>query len=180
MRYFWTLFLLLWTSLAWAGSSLYDLQAPDIDGEDLALDRYRGQVTLVVNTASMCGYTPQYKDLEALYRQYKDQGFTVLAFPSNDFNQEYQDDAAIKDFCEGYQVTFPLFASTRVRGGAKHPIYQYLTEAAPGGKQGEVRWNFEKFLVDQEGNPVGRFDSSMRPNHPQIISQLEALLNKNS
>ncbi len=179
MRYL-CLGLLLMASTAWAAPSLYDLKAPDIDGEELALDAYRGTVTLVVNTASMCGYTPQYKDLEALYRQYKDQGFTVLAFPSNDFNQEYQDNEEIKEFCEGYQVTFPLFASTRVRGGSKHPIYRYLTEAAPAGKQGEVRWNFEKFLVDQDGRPVGRFDSSMRPTHPQITTQLEKLLDHDS
>lgn len=167
---------LLWASVASAGNSLYQLQAPDIDGEALDLSRYQGQVALVVNTASMCGYTPQYKELEALYRRYRDRGFTVLAFPSNDFNQEFDSAEQIKEFCEGYQVTFPLFASTNVRGSGKHEVYRYLTEASPSGQRGEVRWNFEKFLVNREGQPVMRFGSAMRPLHPQVTSELEKLL----
>lgn len=141
-------------------SDFYGQQATTIDGAPLSLDAYRGQVVLVVNVASKCGFTPQYKGLEALYRQYKDRGFAVLGFPCDQFgHQEPGDENEIKDFCSlTYDVSFPMFAKVKVNGDDAHPLYQYLKSARPGLLGSEaIKWNFTKFLIDREGQVVARY-----------------------
>jgi glutathione peroxidase len=131
-----------------------------IEGEEIDLSVYRGNVLLVVNLASYCGYTNQYDGLEKLYNNYKDAGFTILGFPANNFgNQEPGSDEEIKDFCDNnFDVTFPLFSKISVTGQDQHPLYTYLTE-----EHGDVTWNFNKFLIDKEGLPVTRFESAVEP-----------------
>ena len=137
------------------------------------LCRHAGQVLLVVNTASRCGYTPQFKGLEALYQQYQSRGFTVLGFPSNDFFQELKDDTAIASFCEiNYGVTFPMYSKTHVRGDAANPLYRELTEQAGKAPQ----WNFNKYLIDRNGKVIGHYPSSVDPMSKQLISEIESLL----
>lgn len=163
-------------SLAVAGS-LFEQSAPDIDGSLLPLEEFDGQVVLVVNTASRCGFTPQYEALESVYRKYKEQGFVVLGFPSNDFHQELSSNEEIKDFCEGYRISFPLFASASVTGPQIQPVYDFLTNSADySSLRGEVRWNFEKFLVNREGQVVARYRSAVPPDHPQVLGDIEKLL----
>jgi glutathione peroxidase len=143
-----------------------------------SVSKYQGKVALVVNTASKCGFTPQYKDLEALYEKYQARGFVVLGFPSNDFGaQEPGNDAEIKKFCElNYHVKFPLFPKQPVTGTAKQPVYKYLTEQTGEGLTGEVKWNFEKFLVGKDGKVIARYNSKVTPQDPQVIEKIEALL----
>jgi len=157
--------------------SIYSFTVSDIRGDQRSLEDYRGKVLLIVNTASKCGFTPQYEGLEAIYRRYKDQGFEVLAFPCNQFaNQEPGTEAEIASFCEtNYQVSFPLFAKVEVNGKDAHPLYQYLKEQAPGVLGSEaIKWNFTKFLVDREGRTVKRFAPNDKPE--SISSDIESLL----
>jgi len=157
-------------------TSFYELEATSIDGAQVKLSEYKGKVLLVVNVASRCGYTPQYEGLQKLYTSYKDKGFVVLGFPSNDFGgQEPGTEAEIKSFCSSkYGANFPLFSKVKVVGAAKHPVYQLLTQST-GGK--DVGWNFEKFLVDRTGRVVGRFPSSVDPAAPDLVAALAAALN---
>jgi glutathione peroxidase len=157
-------------------TSLYDFTMDDIDGKPINLSQYRGKVLLVVNTASMCGNTPQYTDLETMYEQYHDKGFEILAFPANNFGQqEPGTNAEIKGFCmTKYSVTFPLFSKISVKGSDKHPLYQYLTEQSPF--PGEVEWNFQKYLVDRSGNVVGRFHHRTKPLSPEVVNEVERVL----
>lgn len=146
--------------------SLYDFTATNIDGKPISLSAYRGKVLLIVNTASACGFTPQYKGLQALYDTYASQGFEVLGFPCNQFGQqETGSTAEIQSFCEmRFGVTFPLFQKIEVNGQNAHPLYQYLTKIAPGILGTEsVKWNFTKFLVDRAGNVVKRYSSLTKP-----------------
>lgn len=155
-----------------AQNSLYDLSAPRIDGTVKSLDEFKGKVVLVVNTASQCGYTPQYADLQKLYEKYKDQGFVVLGFPSNDFGQqEPGTEGEIQKFCSSkFGVTFPLFAKTKVLGADKSPVYAFLTKST-GGE--EVGWNFEKFLVGKNGLVIERFSSNVKPLSAQLTEAVE-------
>ncbi|HET8720691.1 MAG TPA: glutathione peroxidase, partial [Nitrospira sp.] len=148
-------------------TSLYDFTMEDIDGKPVNLGAYKGKVLLLVNTASLCGNTPQYSDLERVYEQYHDQGFEVLAFPANNFGQqEPGTNAEIKGFClTKYSVSFPLFSKISVKGSDKHPLYQYLTEQSPF--PGEVEWNFQKYLVDRSGRVVARFHHRTKPLAPE-------------
>jgi glutathione peroxidase len=157
-------------------TSLYDFTMDDIDGKPVNLGQYRGKVLLLVNTASFCGNTPQYTDLETIYEQYRDKGFEVLAFPANNFGQqEPGTNAEIKGFClTKYSVSFPLFSKISVKGSDKHPLYQYLTEQSPF--PGEVEWNFQKYLVDRSGNVVGRFHHRTKPLSPEIVKNVERVL----
>jgi glutathione peroxidase len=157
-------------------TSLYDFTMDDIDGKPINLGSYKGKVLLVVNTASLCGNTPQYTDLETIYEQYHDKGFEVLAFPANNFGQqEPGTNAEIKGFClTKYSVTFPLFSKISVKGADKHPLYQYLTEQSPF--PGEVEWNFQKYLVDRSGNVVGRFHHRTKPLSPDVVKEVERAL----
>ncbi|MDX2230763.1 MAG: glutathione peroxidase [Leptolyngbyaceae cyanobacterium bins.349] len=149
-----------------------DLSVKTIDGQDKALSDYAGKVLLIVNVASQCGYTPQYKGLEALYQQYREQGLEVLAFPCNDYGaQEPGSNAEIQQFCETrYGVTFPLFDKVHAKGAEQHPLYARLTQTAPVG---DVAWNFEKFLVSKQGEVVGRYKSSVAPDSAELIRAIE-------
>jgi glutathione peroxidase len=157
--------------------SIYDFEAETLDGKPAPLAGHRGQVLLVVNTASKCGFTPQYEGLEALYRRFKDRGFTILGFPCNQFGaQEPGDAAAIANFCSlTYDVSFPMMAKIDVNGPAAHPLYAYLKKAQKGLLGSEaIKWNFTKFLVDREGRVVRRFAPVDTPD--KIASAVEALL----
>jgi glutathione peroxidase len=160
-----------------ADSNLLDIPLKDIDGKATSLKAYQGKVMLVVNVASRCGFTPQYKGLEALHRKFKDQGFTVLGFPSNDFGgQEPGTAAEIKEFCtSNYAVTFPLFDKVKVKGDGKHPLYAALTgQSSPF--PGDVGWNFGKFLIGADGKILARFDSRVSPESADLISAVEKAL----
>lgn len=158
-----------------------NFKAKTIDGEQVDLEDYEGNVVLVVNTASQCGLTPQYAGLQELYTKYKDKGFVVLGFPCNQFgSQEPGSDADIKQFCSSkYQVSFPMFSKIEVNGDDAAPIYKYLTskDVEPAGK-GEISWNFEKFLIDREGNLVNRFAPRTRPDDNQLVKSIESELAK--
>lgn len=152
-----------------APSALYSLSAPLLDGRIVQLEDFRGQVLLIVNTASQCGFTAQYAGLEALYRTYKDRGFAVLGFPCNQFGRQEPGSAAeIGVFCQrNFGVSFPLFARIEVNGAGAHPLFVLLRRQQPGllGRlgAGRIRWNFTKFLVDREGYAVARFAPSRSP-----------------
>ncbi len=157
--------------------SFYDFSAKTIDGQDKPLADYQGQVVLVVNTASKCGFTPQYEGLEALYRDYKDKGLVILGFPCDQFgHQEPGDENEIKNFCSlTYDVTFPMFAKIKVNGDDAHPVYQHLKQAQPGvlGSKG-IKWNFTKFLIDKSGKVVKRYAPTDKP--AALAKDIEALL----
>lgn len=167
---------LLALSLSGAPVSLYDIQVKSIDGKAVPLAQYKGKALLIVNTASECGYTPQYKGLEELYQAYKARGLEVLAFPSNDFGgQEPGSNAEIKKFCElKYKTTFPLFGKVTVKGAGQHPLYAYLTGLPKNG--GEVDWNFNKFLVSPDGTVVAHLPSRAAPMSDEVKKQVEAVL----
>ena len=158
-------------------TTIYDFEANLLDGTLQKLDVYRGKLVLIVNVASKCGFTPQYKGLEALYRAHKDAGFVILGFPCNQFgHQEPGDAGEIRNFCTSkYDVTFPLFAKIEVNGAGTHPLYQFLKHAAPGLLGSEaIKWNFTKFLVDREGQVVRRYASADTPE--KITKDLAAML----
>lgn len=156
----------------------FDLTTQNMEGKTVSLGQFKGKVALVVNTASQCGFTPQYKDLEALYNKYKSQGFVVLGFPSNDFgSQEPGTNAEIKKFCEAkFKVSFPMFSKNKVLGESKQPVYEFLTKNAT--PTGEVSWNFEKFLIDRNGNIVGRYLSKVTPLSGELTQAVEKELAK--
>ena len=157
--------------------SVPDFTAAALDGTELPLSRFRGQVLLVVNVASRCGFTPQYTGLEALYRKFRDRGFAVLGFPCNQFGaQEPGTEAEIGSFCSTtYDVTFPMFAKIDVNGEHTHPLYQYLKDEKPGVLGTEaIKWNFTKFLVGRDGKVVRRFAPNVKPEdiEPHILALL--------
>jgi len=157
--------------------SLYDIAVKDINGKDTTLAAYKGKVLLIVNVASRCGYTPQYKGLEAIYKKYQDQGFTVLGFPCNQFGgQEPGTDAEIVQFCTSkYDVTFPLFDKIEVNGANRHPLYVAL--AGPDSSfPGDIKWNFNKFLIGKDGKILKRFDSKVTPESPELTQAIESAL----
>jgi glutathione peroxidase len=159
--------------------SVYDFKVKTIDGKETTLAQYKGKALLIVNTASKCGFTPQYAGLEALYEKYKDKGLVVLAFPSNDFGgQEPGTNSEIKTFCElKYKTTFPLFEKIDVKGDSAAPLYKYLT-GLPGKQGGPVTWNFNKFLVAPDGTVVEHFDSKADPAGNSLPSKVEQVLPK--
>lgn len=168
---------MLASTLALQAGSLYDIPVKDIDGKDTSLKAYQGKVILVVNVASRCGLTPQYKALEALQEKYKDKGFTVLGFPCNQFNgQEPGTNEEIKQFCSSkYNVTFPLFDKIEVNGDNRHPLYVALA-----GKDspfpGDIKWNFGKFLIGRDGKIIKRFEPRTVPDAPEVLAALDAAL----
>jgi glutathione peroxidase len=158
-------------------TTVYDFSAKTIDGKSRKLADYKGKVLLVVNTASHCGFTPQYKGLEELYEKYGNKGLVVLGFPCNQFGaQEPGAEAEIAEFCEmNYGVTFPLFAKIDVNGDNAHPLYRYLASAAPGLLGSEsIKWNFTKFLIDRQGNVIKRFAPNAAP--ADIANDIERAL----
>ena len=157
--------------------SIYDIAVKDIDGKDTSLAAYKGKVVLIVNVASRCGFTSQYKNLEAVYLKYKAQGFVVLGFPCNQFGgQEPGSNEEIKQFCTSkYAVTFPLFDKIEVNGASRHPLYVALAgETSPF--PGKIGWNFTKFLIGKDGRIVNRFDSKVTPDSLEAMSAIETAL----
>lgn len=157
---------------------IYDFSLKTIDGKEIQLEEYKGKVLLIVNTASKCGFTPQYKDLEELSQKYKEKGLVVLGFPANEFGQqEPGTNAEIKEFCSlTYKVDFPLFEKICVKGDAQHPLFKYLTEAKNPDFTGEIKWNFEKFLIGRDGQLLRRFRSKVKPSDAEIIDAVEQAL----
>lgn len=155
---------------------VYEFMLNDIDGKPVSLSQFRGKVLLLINTASFCGNTPQYTDLEKMYEQYREKGFEILAFPANNFGQqEPGTNAEIKTFCyTKYSLSFPLFSKISVKGDDKHPLYRYLTEQSPF--PGEVEWNFQKYLVDRSGKVVARYPHRTKPLAPEILQDVERVL----
>ena len=153
--------------------SFYDLTANTLEGTPKDLSEYKGKVLLVVNTASECGFTPQYAGLEKLYERYKDKGVVVLGFPSNDFGgQEPGTAAEIKTFCEKkYRVTFPMFAKVKTKGEGQSPVYKFLVAG-----HGEPKWNFHKYLVGKDGQVRAAFPSAVKPDSRELTSAIEAAL----
>lgn len=156
--------------------TVYDFKMKSIDGKPIPLSKYKGKALLIVNTASRCGYTPQYEGLESLYEKYRERGFEVLAFPANDFGQqEPGTDAEIQKFCSlNYKTSFPLFSKITVKGKGIHPLYAYLTKESPF--PGDIKWNFNKFLVGQDGQIAARFDSRTEPMSKNVTDAIDKLL----
>ncbi len=162
-----------------AASSIHEFTLNSIHGQPVPLAQFKGQVALLVNVASRCGFTPQYAGLEALYRKYKHRGFVVFGFPANNFLwQEPGTNEAIRSFCTlKYHVTFPMFAKVSVKGSGKTPLYQFLTDKqANPSTGGEIRWNFTKFLVGRDGKVIARFGPSVPPDAPELIGAVEKSL----
>ncbi|MGD0727967.1 MAG: glutathione peroxidase [Spirochaetia bacterium] len=159
--------------------SILDFSLKDTHGVETPMRKFEGKVLLVVNVASKCGFTPQYKSLQILYDRYKDKGLEILGLPANNFlHQEPGSDSEIREFCSTrYGVTFPLFAKISVRGRDIHPMYKFLTEPATNPKfPGKIGWNFAKFLVDRTGAVIGRFEPKVDPLDGQVTSALEEAL----
>jgi len=154
----------------------YTFEAARLDGNPESMEKYKGKTIIVVNTASKCGLTPQYEGLEALYKNYKNQGLVVLGFPCNQFgNQEPGNAEDIQEFCQAnYGVSFPMFAKIDVNGSNAHPIFKYLKSQLSGLLGGKIKWNFTKFLIDKTGKPIKRFAPTTEPN--AMVSYIEKIL----
>jgi glutathione peroxidase len=162
-----------------AAESVYEFTLKSIDGKPVSLESYKGKVLLLVNVASRCGFTPQYKGLESLYRRYKDRGLVVLGFPANNFmRQEPGTNEEILTFCKSrYDVTFPMFAKISVRGSDKAPLFRYLTDSSVNSKTGgEIAWNFTKFLVGRDGRIAARFGPATGPESKDVVAAIEQAL----
>jgi glutathione peroxidase len=159
-----------------AASNVHDFTMESIDGKTMPLSTYKGKVLLIVNVASKCGYTSQYAGLQSLYQQYKDKGLVVLGVPANNFGgQEPGNEAEIKEFCSrNYSVTFPMTKKVSVKGSDMTPLYGYLTSA----KGGEIKWNFTKFLVGENGEVIARFEPKVTPQDPQLVAAVEKALSR--
>lgn len=158
--------------------SFYDFTVKNIEGKEVKLKDFKGKVLLVVNTASRCGYTPQYKDLMELYARYKEKGLVVLGFPANEFGkQEPGSNAEIKEFCTlNYGVKFPMFAKVCVKGEGIDPLFRFLIEQKNPDFTGEIKWNFEKFLIGKDGQLLHRFRSKVKPGDSEIVQAVEKAL----
>lgn len=163
-----------------SSKSIYDFTVLDIDGNPVKMSKFKGNVLLIVNVASRCGYTPQYEGLQAIYEKYKEKGFYVLGFPANNFgNQEPGTNEEIKEFCTTrYRVTFPMLEIS-VKGQDQHPLYKFLTDRETNPEfGGEITWNFNKFLIDRNGKIVARFSSKDKPESQLVIETIEKYLNE--
>ena len=158
--------------------SIYEFPIQDIEGNEMTLGDYEGKVLLIVNVASKCGYTPQYDGLQALYEEYEDEGLVIVGFPANNFRgQEPGTNEEIAEFCRlEYGVTFPMAAKVSVKGDDQAPLFEYLTSLENEDFDGEIKWNFEKFLVDREGNLTRRCRSAVKPQSEELTSAIEAVL----
>jgi glutathione peroxidase len=161
-------------------TSVYQFTQKSLDGKTIDLSQYKGKVVLIVNTASKCGFTPQYKALEGLHEKFAPQGLAVLGFPANEFGgQEPGTDPEIGAFCQkNYGVTFDMFSKVVVKGAGKVPLFKYLTEEANPELTGEIGWNFEKFLISRDGRLVARFKSAVKPDAPELVAAIQAELAK--
>ncbi len=158
--------------------STYNFTVQDHTGNEISLDQYRGKVLLIVNTASKCGFTPQYQGLEELYQKYKNHGFEILAFPCKQFGgQEFESNEEIQSFCQvNYNVSFPVMARIDVNGPNAHPLYQYLRKSHSGILGERIKWNFTKFLIDSNGNVLNRYAPTTTPE--KIEADIEKLLTR--
>ncbi|HLR52061.1 MAG TPA: glutathione peroxidase [Candidatus Avamphibacillus sp.] len=158
--------------------SIYDFSATTISGDEKSLSDYRGKVLLIVNTASKCGFTPQFEELQSLYETYNERGFEILGFPCNQFgNQDPGSNEEIESFCQmNYNVTFPMFSKIDVKGENAHPLYKYLTTEAKGILSDQIKWNFTKFLVNRDGEVIDRFAPQTKPS--KLKEDIETELNK--
>lgn len=161
-----------------AEDSVHEFKVQNIKGEDVDLSSYKGKVLLIVNVASKCGATPQYDPLQELYAKYADQGLVVLGFPANNFGgQEPGSDEEIAEFCTSkYDVEFPMFSKVSVKGDDKAPLFQYLTSAENPDKQGDIGWNFEKFLIGKDGKLIRRFATKVDPTNSDLVAAIETAL----
>ena len=160
-----------------AAAPIHEIKVKDLEGKDTTLSTYKDKVMLIVNVASKCGNTPQYKSLETTYQKYKDKGFTVLGFPCNQFGgQEPGSSEQIREFCvREYQVTFPMYEKIDVNGANRHPLYTMLAgEGSPF--PGNIKWNFGKFLVGRDGKVLKRLEPGVQPDAPEVIAAIEAAL----
>jgi glutathione peroxidase len=163
-----------------AEDSVHDFKVKNIKGDDVDLSSYKGKVLLIVNVASKCGATPQYDPLQALYQKYADKGLVVLGFPANNFGgQEPGSNEEIAEFCtSNYSVEFPMFSKVSVKGDDKAPLFTYLTAAENPDKQGDIGWNFEKFLVGKDGKLIRRFATRVKPDDATVVAAIEEALAK--
>jgi len=159
-------------------ANFYQFKANSLEGKEISMKNYQGKVVLIVNTASKCGFTPQYKGLQELYLKYKDRGLVILGFPCNQFaDQEPGSEKEIAEFCYvNYGVTFPMFSKIEVNGKNTHPLYKFLKNELPGTLGNDIKWNFTKFLLDTKGNPVKRYASTTKPEN--LTQDIEKLLSK--
>lgn len=167
------------TMMSATEKTIYQFTMPDIEGEMVSLEKYKGKVVLIVNVASKCGLTPQYKDLQALYDNKADDGLVILGFPANNFaGQEPGSEEEIATFCEkNYGVTFPMFSKISVKGDDQHPLYQFLTQKDLNGvMDSEVKWNFQKYLIDREGKLVEMISPRTSVTEASVRSKIESLL----
>lgn len=165
------------TSFCFA-QEIYSVKEKSIKGEEFKMSDLKGKTVLIVNIASQCGYTGQLEGLETIYKKYKDKNFVVLGVPTNDFGgQTPEDDKGMLEFCQkNYNVSFPILTKKTVKGDEKRELYKYLTEKTPKEFQGDIGWNFEKFLVNKEGKVVGRFKSSVAPSDREFRKKVEEVL----
>ncbi|MDA3954366.1 MAG: glutathione peroxidase [Bacteroidales bacterium] len=171
-----TLLILITTTLMSQTKSFYDFKVKNIDGADFDLSSLKGKKVLVVNTASKCGFTPQYEDLQKLYEKYNSLDFVIIGFPANNFlKQEPGSNSEIKQFCTSkYNVTFPMMGKISVKGNDIHPLYEWLTEKEKNGKlDSDVKWNFQKYMIDEEGNLVNMLNPKINPLDDQIVNWIE-------
>ncbi|HUB79889.1 MAG TPA: glutathione peroxidase [Bryobacteraceae bacterium] len=167
------------TAALFGASNVLDFTLNSIDGKPAPLAQYKGNVVLIVNVASRCGFTPQYAGLEKVYEKYKDRGFVILGFPANNFGgQEPGTNQEIKTFCSSkYNVTFPMYAKISVKGADMHPLYQFLTDKqANPATGGDIQWNFTKFLVGKDGKVIARFESAVTPESAEVTNAIEKAL----
>jgi glutathione peroxidase len=159
-------------------ANVYEFTLPSIEGKPMPISDFKGKVILMVNVASRCGYTPQYKALESIYEKYKDRGLVVLGFPANNFGaQEPGTNEEIKTFCSrNYNVSFPMYSKVSVKGEDETPLYSFLTKKTKPEIAGEIKWNFTKFLVDRNGNVVRRFEPAVTPDSSEVTGAIEQLL----
>jgi glutathione peroxidase len=181
MKFFISLLILITTiTMPNKDSAFYNFNVENIDGDQVSLDQYKGNVVLVVNVASKCGYTPQYEGLQKIYDTYKDKGFVILGFPANNFKgQEPGTDKEIKQFCTlEYGVEFPMFSKVSVIGEDQAELFTYLTSQANPDFEGDIKWNFEKFLISKDGQLQRRFRSKVKPESDELVHAIEQELDK--
>lgn len=176
-KWFFIALMSLFSISSFSQNSFYDFKVKDIDGKDFNFSQLKGHKLMLVNVASKCGYTPQYADLEALYKKYQDKGFIIVAFPANNFlKQEPGTDQEIKEFCSlNYGVTFPVMSKISVKGDDMHPVYHWLTEKVQNGVlDSNVKWNFQKYLIDENGNLVKKLNPGIDPMDDEITQWIES------